>query len=229
MSWLACLKIDTKTIYTEGISNDIYTWHKKLWECYPDAPKAKRDFLTRIDPLVGSIRFWVLAKRQPVCPAWCPPDCFDVKEIASSFLMHRYYYFDLRANPVKSIVQRGPNGETLLKKNSKRRPGKRVPIVKADELRSWISDKGIVRCLDEQTGLPVPGGFKIVEEKPLEISQMTENHFRKKNHTAYHGGVQFRGTLEVTNQEDFIKTYYHGIGSAKAFGFGLLLLAPTKI
>jgi CRISPR system Cascade subunit CasE len=58
---------------------------------------------------------------------------------------------------------------------------------------------------------------------------MIESHFRKKGQAAYHGGVQFRGILEVTDQNHFIETYYAGIGSTKAFGFGLLLLAPIEM
>jgi CRISPR system Cascade subunit CasE len=58
---------------------------------------------------------------------------------------------------------------------------------------------------------------------------MVESHFRKKDQSAYHGGVQYRGTLEVTSREDFIKSYQEGIGSAKGFGFGLLLLAPINL
>ena len=68
-----------------------------------------------------------------------------------------------------------------------------------------------------------------MEEKPLEIRPMVESHFRKKDLSGYHGGVQFRGTLEVIDPERFIETYQSGIGSAKGFGFGLLLLAPVKL
>ncbi len=74
--------------------------------------------------------------------------------------------------------------------------------------------------------MDVPGGFCIVEDKPLEISPMIESHFHKKGQSGYHGGVQFRGILEVTDQERFVDSYHSGIGSAKGFGFGLLLLAP---
>ena len=58
---------------------------------------------------------------------------------------------------------------------------------------------------------------------------MVEHYFSKKGQSGYHGGVQFRGALEVTDQEKFIETYQSGIGSAKGFGFGLLLLAPIKM
>ncbi|NVN90375.1 MAG: type I-E CRISPR-associated protein Cas6/Cse3/CasE [Desulfuromonadales bacterium] len=232
MNWLARLDVDTETLRMAGVSNDIYTWHQKLWECYPDEPYAKRDFLTRIDQLEGACRFWVLSKRKPVCPQWCPVDGFSIREVSPSFLSHRFYAFDLRVNPVKmQLIPRNADGETVLLANGKRKRGKRIPLVKPDELRSWLIRKGEVRCRDEETGQNIPGGFQIIEkkEKPLEIRPMVENHFRKKEHSAYHGGVQFRGILEVTDREHFIKSYQAGIGSAKGFGFGLLLLAPINL
>ncbi len=226
MSWLARFDVEAETAYAEGIM-DSYAWHKRLWErCFPDKPDAKRDFLTRIDQLENAFRLWMLSRTKPERPAWCSPHGFALKEIAASFLTHRYYAFDLRANPVKTIVQRGPNGETLLRPNGKRKHGKRVPLVRPEELRTWLIHKGQVRCRDKDTGVDVPGGFCIVEDKPLEISPMIESHFHKKGQSGYHGGVQFRGILEVTDQERFVDSYHSGIGSAKGFGFGLLLLAP---
>jgi CRISPR system Cascade subunit CasE len=223
MNWLARLDVDAETARAEDIS-DNYAWHKRLWEgCFPDDPNAKRDFLTRIDQLEGAFRLWVLSKRKPVRPEWCSPDSFALKEIALSFLSHRYYAFDLRVNPVKTIVQRGPNGETLMQPNGKRKNGKRIPLVNSEELHAWIVRKSIA------------GGFSIVEDKTLEISPMMESYFRKKDRksgkdqSAYHGGVSFRGTLEVTDPEKFVETYLSGIGSAKGFGFGLLLLAPFNL
>jgi len=230
MTWLARLEIDAETARAEDIS-DSYDWHERLWECYPGVPDQKRTeigFLTRIDILERAFRLWVLAKKKPARPLWCPPDGFALKEIAASFFAHRYYAFDLRANPVKTLVQRGPNGETLFGPKGKRKHGKRVPLVKPEELRAWLIRKGEVRCR-EDTGFDVPGGFRIVEERPLEISPMVENHFRKKGQPAYHGGVQFRGILEVTDPARFIESYQTGIGSAKGFGFGLLLLAPVNL
>lgn len=228
MSWLARLEVEAETARAEGIS-DSYAWHQRVWECYPDTPDAKRNFLTRIDQLEGAFRLWILARKKPRRPLWCPPEGFALKEIAASFLSHRYYAFDLQANPVKTIVRRGLNGETLLRVNGKRKNGKRVPLVKPEELGAWLIHKGKVRCRDQDTGLDVPGGFRIVAEKPLEISPMMENHFRKKGQSGYHGGVQFRGIMEVTDPERFIETYHCGIGSAKSFGFGLLLLAPINL
>lgn len=237
MSWLVKMEIDAEIARHQGIC-DSYAWHKRLWECFPGMPDKKRTeigLLHRVDTLDGAFRLWLLGKEKPIRPFWCEPDDFAINEIAPSFLSKRHYAFDLKANPVKTIVQRGSNGETLYRPTGKRQSGKRVPIVKLDELRDWLMKKGEVRCRDQVTGQDVPGGFRIVEDSPLEIRPMVEDYFRKrdkakgKDQSAFHGGVQFRGTLEVTNPEQFVDTYYSGIGSAKGFGFGLLLLAPVNL
>jgi len=230
MRWLARLEVEAEVAYNEEIY-DSYAWHKRSWECYPDAPEAKRDFLTRIDLLEGVCRLWILAETKPTRPHWCPADSFALKEIDASYLTRKHYAFDLRANPVRALIQVGPDGGPILLPNGKRKRGKRVPLVKPEELRAWLIRKGEVRCRDRATGADVPGGFKIVETNKvsLEITPMTKHHFRKKEQSAYHGGVQFRGILEVTDQKRFIDSYRSGIGSAKSFGFGLLLLAPIKM
>ncbi|MDA8125628.1 MAG: type I-E CRISPR-associated protein Cas6/Cse3/CasE [Deltaproteobacteria bacterium] len=229
MKWLARLDVDAETACAERIV-DSYAWHKRVWEdCFPGAPDDHRDFLTRIDQGEGTFRVWVLAEKKPLRPKWCSPENFAINEVSPSFLTHRYYAFDLRANPVKTIAQRGPDGEALLRADGKRKSGKRVPLVKQEDLHDWLVRKGRVRCRDQKTGLDIPGGFRIVEDRPLEISPMVESHFRKKGQDGYHGGVQFRGILEVIDREKFIETYQSGIGSAKSFGFGLLLLAPINL
>lgn len=229
MNWLARLDVDARTAFVNRIF-DNYAWHKRIWEdCFERAPDAKRDFLTRIDQSERAFRIWILSKRKPLRPPWCTPTGFALKEISSSFLSHRYYAFDLRANPTKCIDQRDSDGKKILRQNGRRTKGKRIPIVKVDELRAWLLRKAQARCYDEKMKVDIPGGFRIVEEHPLEISPMVENHFRRKEDRAYHGGVEFRGILEVTDREKFIETYQSGIGSAKGFGFGLLLLAPITL
>lgn len=209
MTWLACIEIDAETAFDGGVP-DSYGWHQRLWRCFPGEPDRKRDFLTRIDTLEGGFRLWLLSPSQPACPGWCPPERFALKQIVESFLAHRHYAFNLRANPVKCLVQRNEQGE-------RERHGKRVPLIRPEELRAWLDRKG------------QQGGFRIVVDKPLDIGPVVKSHFRKKEHAACHGGVEFRGVLEVTDPDKFKAAYHAGVGSAKGFGFGLLLLAPVNL
>jgi CRISPR system Cascade subunit CasE len=229
MNWLAHLSVGADMAREYRIV-DSYAWHKRIWEdCFQREQDAKRDFLTRIDEMERGFTVWILSKRKPIQPGWCVPEDFAVKEISRSFLSHRFYAFDLRANPTKCVDQVEPDGKAILRGNGKSTKGKRVPLVKKEELRDWLLRKAKARSRDGADGTEIPGGFRIVEERPLEISPMKENHFHRKDDTAYHGGVQFRGVLEVTDRERFLKTYQSGIGSAKGFGFGLLLLAPIQL
>lgn len=215
LSWLVRIELATEVLAQYRI-HDSYDWHQRLWECFPNSPDSARDFLTRIDLLDGSVRVWILAGRQPVNPAWCPSTAFAVKEISPEFLSHPSYAFDLRANPTKALVQHEPDGTPRRKANGKRASGKRVPLVKQEDLRAWIDRKG------------AEAGFRISTAEPLDIGPMVESHFRKKELRGLHGGVQFRGVLEVVDPTKFRDAYFKGIGPAKAFGFGLLLLAPIQ-
>lgn len=216
MSWLVRLDLPAEAAQRAGLL-DTYDWHQRLWECFPDAPAHERDFLTRIDFLEGAVRAWMLAEREPACPAWCPPDDFQARKVASSFLSHSRYAFDLHVNPTKSLVQHEADGSPKRKANGKRASGKRVPLVAQEELRAWIDRKAS------------ESGFRVSEVKPLEIGPAIDFRFRKKGMFGVHGGVKFRGILEVTDPVRFASAWKSGIGSAKAFGFGLLLLHPVQL
>jgi len=216
MSWLLRIDMDAEDVGRQRIL-DSYDWHQRLWECFPGLPEESRSFLTRIDLLEGAVRAWLLSEEKPSKPLWCPDDAFALREIAPGFLSHRHYAFDLRVNPTKALVQRNPDGTPMLKSNGKRASGKRVPLVDPVDLLAWIERKG------------AESGFRISEAKPLEIGPTVGYHFRKKEHAGVHGGVQFRGILEVTDSVKFSQAHSKGIGSAKAFGFGLLLLSPVQL
>lgn len=213
MNWLARMDIDLHTARSIG-ANDNYGWHQRIWECFPDAPDSSRDFLTRIDALESSMRLWILSRRKPVRPDWCPEGSFALKEISRSFLSHSRYAFDLRANPTRTPVAKGSDGKPLLRPDGKRAHGRRVLLTKREDIHAWLLRKAS------------DSGFKVLAAPPLEIGPVVECHFRAKDRSGFHGGVQFRGALEVEDREKFIHAYCSGIGSAKGFGFGLLLLAP---
>lgn len=216
MNWLVRIELDAEAAQRAGLL-DSYDWHQRLWECFPDAPTKERDFLTRIDLLEGTVCAWMLAEREPICPAWCPSENFQARKVASSFLSHSHYAFDLRVNPTKSLVQREVDGTPKRKASGKRASGKRVSLVAKEELRAWIDRKAS------------EFGFRISEAKPLEIGPTVDFWFHKNGKPGVHGGVQYRGILEVTDPVQFATAWKSGIGSAKAFGFGLLLLHPVQL
>ncbi len=100
---------------------------------------------------------------------------------------------------------------TALTKN-----GRRVPLGKREELVEWIKRKG-----DQ-------GGFTVVEATPRTFSRGRE-YFERNGRPGLHSAVESQGMLTVTDPAKFHETFTRGIGSAKAFGFGLLVIAPISL
>ncbi len=156
MSWLARLEVDADTVRKYGVSDDIYAWHKMLWECHPNEPEAKRDFLTRIDQLDGVYRLWIMAKRKPRCPRWCPPDGLALKEIAlvsyAPLLCFRSACQPTKCwfkeDPVKRLCSKRTQwrNSSFLKRQAKAKAWETDSLVEPEELRAWLIHKGEVRC-----------------------------------------------------------------------------------
>jgi CRISPR system Cascade subunit CasE len=65
-----------------------------------------------------------------------------------------------------------------------------------------------------------------VEADTLRVIQEGREWFAKSGHQGFHHAVEFEGVLAVTDPATFAQAFTHGIGSAKAFGFGLLARVP---
>lgn len=113
--------------------------------------------------------------------------------------------FRLRANPTRRLSAG---------KNSK---GKRIGIYKEDDQESWLQRKG-----DQH-------GFRTLRV------QISRNELQKQTAAVLDGrgvahdlkmfSVQFDGVLQVVDADRFVQAIGSGIGSGKAFGFGLLSVA----
>jgi CRISPR system Cascade subunit CasE len=54
------------------------------------------------------------------------------------------------------------------------------------------------------------------------------DYFDKNGQRGLHSAVEFQGVLTVNDPTGFHETFTRGVGSAKAFGFGLLVIAPIS-
>jgi len=245
--YLSKIEVDFRTARRLELWDD-YNWHKALWQAFPNQPDKRRDFLTRVDrqPEGEAFRAWLLSPEPPQPPAW---GRWQFKPVADSFLSHHRYFFSLRANPTKKIVDPAkpkvirPDGKIHRNKNAMR-----VPLLQHEELRDWLERKG-----REQ------GGFALDESEvtgqPLVVTKEPRHRLRIEEVRGPGGAgplvntqpdvrlhsVLFEGVLVVTDREKFKGLFYgrtdprspghiiRGIGSAKGFGFGLLVLDPRPV
>jgi len=133
-------------------------------------------------------------------PVLCVNGEWKTTEVSDTFLGHGAYRFQLRVNPV-------------FRRQSDHR---RIALLDEIKIREWISrklsDAGCQICDLETTA-------------PRKIS------FRKTENTqpGTLSSVDASGTLAVRDETAFRSAFDSGIGPAKGFGFGLLLLQPIQV
>lgn len=208
---LTKIVIDYETAHKAGL-RDAYSWHQWAWKAFPDRPDADRDFLTRLDDTGDGFRFLIQSAAQPKRPDTCPEDAWQTKGIPQTFFDHPAYRFSLLVNPTRKLASpRDADG--------KRRNAKRVPISKREDLLAWIERKGI------QHGFRVDPGSLQTLPRPRQVF-VKKSASDTQRHVGLHGATEFVGCLSITDPALFIHATRNGIGSAKAFGFGMLCLAP---
>lgn len=190
----------------DGGFRDSYAWHKRIWEAFPNKPAASRDFLTRLDDTGEGFRLLILSLEPPTRPDWCPAETWESRTVSDGFLGHPQYRFSLLANPTRKRVVRDAQGK-------RRKNGRREPIVAREELIDWLQRKAAQH------------GFEI-ETSTLKTIPRPRQPFTKKGNHGTHTATEFSGRLRVTDPDLFRTAATRGIGSAKAFGFGMLCLAP---
>lgn len=125
---------------------------------------------------------------------------WETKTVAQDFLDHERYRFQIKANP------------TMRRKTDRRRIG----IYAEPDLREWIIRKG------ENHGF-------VVEKESLGLSAPIEEVFVKNSRRGKHLSVDFQGMMQVSHREAFQNAFQKGIGPAKGFGFGLMMLEPVEV
>lgn len=122
---------------------------------------------------------------------------WQTKAVAPAFLDHAAYRFQLRANP------------TMRRSSDHRRLG----IYGEDRLRAWMQRKA------GENGFRIPDGA-------LTMGTPVDETFVRGGTRGKHVAIDFTGVLEVADRDRFRNAFAHGIGAAKSFGFGMLMLQP---
>jgi CRISPR system Cascade subunit CasE len=88
--------------------------------------------------------------------------------------------------------------------------GRRVAL-KGEDLSAWMERKAAA------------SGFVL---EALGVNELGRACFQRSGREGILAVVEFEGVLAVTDREQFRSAVINGIGSAKAFGFGMLMLLP---
>jgi len=205
---------------------DPYGLHQAVWKLFADTPDRKRDFLYRLEGDAGKVVVYTLSERPPAASG----GFFRVEPKALRPVLREgdRLRFLLRANPVVARKIGGKEGGKSrrldLVMNERKRleteegiPKAQLPSREAIAQRvakPWLSERA------ERLGFAV-------DEGEFGVVRYDYETFRKAGGSGSPislGFCDFEGILTVRDPALFVSTLRQGIGPAKGFGCGLLLV-----
>lgn len=196
-----------------------YRIHQALWELFNSDPDAQRDFLFHQQGRDDALSFLLLSRRSPKDNQglWH----IETKKFAPLLQPGDRLAFSVRINPV--VKRRNSQGKQQrhdlvmdLKKSAK---DSDLEQTQADQVQQaahlWLSAR------EQQYGYQ------------LDSDSLIGGAYRKWRFTGKGGrpisysSIDCSGQLSVTDPNAFTTALMNGIGPAKAFGCGLLLIRPA--
>jgi CRISPR system Cascade subunit CasE len=213
---------------------DCHLLHATLMQAFPTlpgepSPRAAVGLLYRIEPS-REVRVCILAQSvtEPDwsrLPPWCAQD--EIKPVAALYdqiATSQVLTFRLRANPTKYTGDRPEGGGHLVNvhREALTDPGKQIEwLVRAGE-------RGGFAPVSIQVARRAVDGAVIGNVDVPDVRIVPEPAVHGNGHRTL-GSVRFEGRLTVTDADAFRRALAEGVGRGKAYGFGLLSVAPARV
>ena len=237
--YLSRLELNLRSRAVQRDLADCQELHRTLLKAFPNLPggRVRQDsglLYREDDGRNGIVKILVQSKLEPdwsFLKEGYLIRCEGPKQIDRSYeKLHdgQVLSFVLKANPTrKTGTSLKTEHTTGTKKN-----GTRKFITDINEQLQWIARKGKDGGF-ELVSVKVGVGVFDVDIRPetivkgqKQIKNCSNNSPNTKELTF--GSVLFSGHLKITDQNKFVETVCGGIGSGKAYGFGLLSLALPR-
>lgn len=219
------------------LAQSSYAEHQWLWKFFHSSADQTRDFIFRRHELEQMPRFYVVSQRPPKAfsEAWQVQSRVYDPQLQEGQRLS----FQLRANPV--ITRKNDAGKSQrhdVVMQAKKRLLAEHGLSKEAKWADWKdeSNKPLLyelvqqHCAEWLDGIAKRNGFEIAltdKEEPqrrLQVDAYEQSKAGKRDHMIRFSAVDFSGELLVTNPELFQLALFNGLGHAKAFGCGLLLV-----
>jgi CRISPR system Cascade subunit CasE len=226
MSYFSRLSIDPASVNTARLAKEIcinaYREHQHLWRLFEADPDAERDFLFRREqPANGFPRFYLLSGREPQHgnKVWR----IETKAYRPVIHAGQQLAFSLRVNPV--ITRRDAHGRQVrhdvVMDLKHRIDFKNLPVSERPAPNELVQQAGL-EWLQARAGRH---GFAFSPGK-VQVEGYQRHRATKKGgkKPIRYSTLDFTGLLTVAEPDLFQQTLTKGMGPAKAFGCGLLLV-----
>lgn len=200
---------------------DSYAVHQRVWDLFADGPHRRRDFLYRQEVDAKVLTFLVLSQRVPVdaLDAWH----VQTKEFDPALREGDRLAFALRANPI--VSRRDDQGhqsrhDVVMHAKSRLAANglsKAEWPPEAELIQEAASEWLLARC--QERGFSIEPGVLRADGYRQHVL-----YPKREGRTVRFSSVEFRGLLQVTDPHRLIQCLGRGIGPAKGFGCGMLVI-----
>lgn len=191
--------------------------HKLLWTLFGDDADQRRDFIYEVQshrPFQALVR----SARPPRdgLGCWSIETMPWIPRLSAGQSLH----FSLNAVAARAVKRAGARGRPVdvVMAEWQRLPPERQQALRPDDLadpvgREWLASQG------------ERNGFSFSDDAVQVISYERHRFPNKGRAPITFGSLRFAGTLTVTDAERFASALFTGLGRARGFGFGMLLIA----
>ncbi|GGO67549.1 type I-E CRISPR-associated protein Cas6/Cse3/CasE [Bowmanella pacifica] len=202
------------------VDKGAYASHQLLWKLFADPTATERPFIFREEQCHGAPIFYVLSHIPPIHR----PEIFtqQVKPFTPKLEPGSRLAFQLRANPTINIKDGSKNGKThdVLMHAKRQLPENKdkdiqhVKKVQESAAKQWLMDEERLNAI----------GVAMELEPDVVSYQQHCTYKRDTRAPIRFSTVDYQGVIKVMEPELFIGKLSAGIGRAKAFGCGLMLI-----
>lgn len=238
--YLSRLILNARSGATRRWLADCHALHRFIMSGFPAdesaAARADLGVLYRVEPMSEPPDIPILVQSK-IEPHWML-ESEAIKEISKPKSLGALlisiedggrYRFRLRANPVRRVHRRSTLDLDPVKNRGRvekvESAGKRVELRREEDQIAWLKRRG------EGSGFVIAATRLAPAAEPtlaLLPRALAKSDGIRKDERVTLGTVLFEGTLQVTDASRFREAIIAGIGPGKAFGCGLLSIAPVK-
>lgn len=222
--YLSRLQLDVRSKDVQRDLGNVHNTHRRVMSAFPDEalPSARHEFQTLYRLDADNRGRLSLLVQSATKPDWLRlptgylvdlegdnPSVIPMDQLLSTIAPQRVYRFRLRANATKRL------------RTGTEEAGKRVEVYGFEPLVAWFERKATA------AGFVANADASWVTS--LVVNEETKVYGGRGGSNLTFGSTLFEGQLRVTDADRFKQAVLGGIGTAKAYGFGLLSIAPIAV
>ncbi|BCL75807.1 type I-E CRISPR-associated protein Cas6/Cse3/CasE [Jeongeupia sp. HS-3] len=217
MSYFSRVRVNPRGLDRQQLSaaqaGDAYRDHALVWQLFP-GDASPRDFAFRAERSDdGQIVYYVVSQREPQALPGCL--AVDAKPFNPRLVEGEWLRFDLRANPTVAIhkegTKRSQRHDVLMHAKQGAQNAALAQAAMDAAAAKWLVSRAASWGLE-------------IEAASVLASSYTQHRLGSKGRNIRFSSVDYQGMARVIDAGKLQQAMLHGVGHAKAFGCGLLLV-----